>query len=155
VIVRPEPPRYIRTVRPDHQPTILVVDDDERVAALVAEMVSIAEYHPVKAVCPEQAIRVFESVGSEIDVLLTDFQMPGMNGVELIRALRSRRPGLAAVIMTGYASSLAHGYDVLEKPFGMTALEAALARALKREAAAEPDAKSLQSSAGYSETFPF
>jgi CheY-like chemotaxis protein len=89
--------------------TVLVVDDDERLVTLVAEMVTAVGYRALKATGPREAVDVFESADRQVDVLLTDFQMPGWNGEELIGSLRKKTPGLPAVIMTGYADLLSRG----------------------------------------------
>src|ERR1700748_2649357 len=65
------------------------------------------------------------NAGEVVDVLVTDLSMPGMDGLELIRAVQQRQPELPAVLLTGYAgedSTLALGggircaFSVLRKP---------------------------------------
>ncbi len=73
----------------------------------------------------------------EVDVLLTDVVMPGMRGPELYEVLRSARPDLPAVFMTGYAAGDAGalevpaGHPLLTKPFTVEALLAAIEEALR------------------------
>jgi len=69
-----------------------------------------------------------------VDLLLVDMAMPGMNGVELIRKARERRPSLRAMLVTGYAPfSPAQGDLVLQKPYRLDRLAASVAEALRRE----------------------
>ena len=73
-----------------------------------------------------------------IDLLLVDMAMPGMNGVELIKRARERRPSLRAMLVTGYADitafSPAQGDLVLQKPYRLDRLAASVAEALRQEA---------------------
>jgi CheY-like chemotaxis protein len=70
-----------------------------------------------------------------VDLLLADMAMPGMSGVELIRRARERRPGLRAVLVTGYADlnafSPAEGDLVLQKPYRLDRLASSVAEALR------------------------
>ncbi len=69
------------------------------------------------------------SAGEEIDLLITDYLMPGMRGSELVEEARRLRPGLPVLLMTGYANLAkgeAAGLPRLAKPFR----EADLARAV-------------------------
>ena len=72
----------------------------------------------------DDAIRLFESRGDSIDLLLTDVVMPRMNGRDLARTLQDERPDLRVVYMSGYADSaivrggtLEPGLMFLQKPF--------------------------------------
>jgi CheY-like chemotaxis protein len=72
-----------------------------------------------------------------VDLLLVDMAMPGMSGVELIRKARERRPGLRAMLITGYADvtafSPAKDDLVLQKPYRLERLAGSIAEALRRE----------------------
>jgi len=67
-----------------------------------------------------------------IDILVTDLSMPGMNGLALIRAAQARRPGLPAVMLTGYAEdgaalavsgAVSGSFSLLHKPVRADQLE--------------------------------
>jgi CheY-like chemotaxis protein len=67
----------------------------------------------------EEALRILDS-GAEVDLLITDYAMPGLNGLETIRQARLRRPGLQSLLITGHAGPLAGdvtGIPILRKPF--------------------------------------
>jgi DNA-binding NtrC family response regulator len=107
--------------------TVLVVDDDERLGTLVAEMVRAAGYNALKAIGSEQALQLFQAAGEKVDIVISDFLMPGMNGAELIQRLRARNPKLPVIVMTGYGPALSEYENVLEKPFTLRQLERRLA----------------------------
>ena len=75
--------------------------------------------------------------GQVFDLLLVDMAMPGMNGVETIRRARERRPGLRALLVTGYADiaafTPAENDPVLQKPYRLERLAEAVAEALRRD----------------------
>jgi CheY-like chemotaxis protein len=110
--------------------TILMVDDDELVAASTAAMLEDLGY---AVVTRHSAAAALEALGSGTvpDLLLTDQAMPVMTGVELAAHVRKLRPGLPILLATGYAElsgSDLHGLAKLTKPFS----QAELARELNR-----------------------
>ena len=82
------------------RPGILVVDDDAGIRENIADLLSTEDYHVVSAGDADEAMRVLEA--EPIDLLLTDFQMPGRNGVELIEAARKANHPIPAILMTAY-----------------------------------------------------
>ncbi len=84
------------------QPSILVVDDEPSLVALVRTMLWRAGYSVFEAYSGEEALRVAGVEGRHIDVLLTDVMMPGMNGFELAGKLQAMRPELKVLFMSGY-----------------------------------------------------
>jgi len=102
--------------------SILIVDDDEGVRENLAELFTVVGYRVVTSASAPEALESL--VRERVDLLLTDYRMPGPNGVELIEAARRARPGLRAVLMTAFGDSFteiesvrrgAVGY--LNKPF--------------------------------------
>ena len=79
--------------------SILVVDDDEGIRENIADLLQ-DEYHVLAAKDADEAMRFLER--EPVDLLLTDFQMPGPSGVELIEAARRKHAKLPAVLMTAY-----------------------------------------------------
>ncbi len=83
--------------------SLLVVDDDDGVGLALARMLNSEGAVVVVAANGEDAIDVLERDKAELmDVVVTDLEMPGVSGQELIAALRERRPGLPIVAMTAY-----------------------------------------------------
>jgi CheY-like chemotaxis protein len=79
---------------------ILVVDDDEMLCRLACDILRTEGYHAVPATSAAQALEAFEQ--EEFDLLVTDFRMPGMSGVELAQAIRGRNPQFPIIVMTAY-----------------------------------------------------
>jgi CheY-like chemotaxis protein len=80
--------------------TILFVDDHEVLARLSCEILEMQGYRAVYAFNAYDALAKFEH--SNFDMLITDFRMEGMNGLELARFVRQRAPGLPVIIVSGY-----------------------------------------------------
>jgi CheY-like chemotaxis protein len=96
----------------------LLVDDEELVRMSTADMLADLGYEVVEAASGEEALRLI-SGGGRTDLLVTDHLMPGMNGVDLARAVRSLIPGLPILIVSGYAEvdGVAADLPRLTKPF--------------------------------------
>ena len=101
---------------------VLVVDDDDGVRLLVAEVLREAGCLVLTACDGEEAVEILEA--EPVDLLITDYQMPRMNGLELLRWSRARFPYMARVVMTGdpretvTADAWMSGADrILLKPF--------------------------------------
>jgi len=109
----------------------LLVDDEELVRMSTADMLEDLGFFVREARSGEEALRLIED-GLEIDVLVTDHLMPGMTGVDLIRALRRRRPSAPALIISGFAETDSIAPDLLRlaKPFRQADLAATLAKAI-------------------------
>ncbi|MDP3102913.1 MAG: response regulator [Phenylobacterium sp.] len=111
----PEAPRGI-----DGRPVVLLVDDDSAVREITAGMLDELGYCVVEAGSGGAALETLQQ-RPDIDLMLLDFAMPGMNGAEVAREAITRRPHLPIVFVTGYADveALAHAGDagVIQKPF--------------------------------------
>jgi DNA-binding NtrC family response regulator len=80
--------------------SILVVDDDEGIRENIADLLGTEDYRVVVASDANEAME--RLAAEDVDLLLTDFQMPGRNGVELIEAARTTKKHLPAILMTAY-----------------------------------------------------
>ncbi|MDV3455829.1 PAS domain-containing protein [Sphingomonas sp. HF-S4] len=134
-------PRNARAAEPEEAPatlsqapraeggeTVLVVDDEESIRMLVTETLADLGYHALEAADGPSALKLL-TTESHIDLLVTDVGLPGMNGRQLADAIRSSRPDLKILFITGYAENavLNHGHleagmHVITKPFAMEAL---------------------------------
>jgi DNA-binding NtrC family response regulator len=117
-------------------PRVLVVDDEERIAAVVADALERGGSECVVCGSGESALAEVER--RDPDVVVTDWKMPGMDGVELLRQLKARRPRLPVILLTAYASVRAAveamregAFDYVAKPFDNDELRGAVARALE------------------------
>ena len=122
---------------PRGRETILLVEDDETVRALIARMLREIGYTVLEADDPAAARECAEQARGRFDLLLTDVIMPGGNGRELAEALTSRYPGIAVIFMSGYTPDvvLRQGIEresvaYLPKPFTEPALAAMVRQVL-------------------------
>src|SRR5688572_27888482 len=81
---------------------ILVVDDEPHMGSICAQTLRLDAHDVETTMSPEAAIRILQE--SHFDILLTDINMPGMNGLELATRARALDPTLGVVMMTAYAS---------------------------------------------------
>ncbi|WP_211911375.1 PAS domain-containing protein [Tardiphaga alba] len=101
----------------------LLVDDEELVRMSTADMLADLGYEVVETASAEQALSLIET-GLIPDLVVTDHLMPGMNGVELARELKAKRPELPVLIVSGYAEAEGVDPDIarLTKPFRIAEL---------------------------------
>src|SRR4029077_2612235 len=95
--------------------TILLVEDEPAVRAVAARTLRGAGYRLIEASSPAAAIQVSRSE-ARIDLLVTDMVMPGMSGRDLSRNLRTDRPDLSVVYMSGYSEELVIRGSKLDGP---------------------------------------
>ncbi|MBV9074850.1 MAG: response regulator [Acidobacteria bacterium] len=79
---------------------ILFVDDHEVLARLSCEILEMQGYKAVSAYSAKEALEKFDE--QDFDILVTDFRMEGMNGVELAHKIRQKSPNTPVIIVTGY-----------------------------------------------------
>jgi PAS domain S-box-containing protein len=113
---------------------ILLVDDDPDVRAVAAAMLREAGHTVIEAGSGGAALERLVDRAAPIDLLIADLAMPGMNGFELARAARQKRPDLPVLFVTGFAD-MAQAEDgrretVLQKPFRADELTAKVAEVL-------------------------
>ena len=99
--------------------TILVVDDDALITLNTADQLSELGHAPLEAFSAAEALDILKRQ-PQIAALITDYSMPGMNGVELAAAARAIRPDLPILLATGYAElpeDAPSDLPRLEKPF--------------------------------------
>ena len=102
-----------------HQKTVLVVDDNPDVLKLISGALD-ADYCILMANSGQEALEKFNDSESEIHLLLSDFQMPGMTGIELATKITARRPKIKVLLMSGFTGGmlvLNEGWHFLPKPF--------------------------------------
>jgi PAS domain S-box-containing protein len=120
---------------------ILLVEDDDGVAALVAEMLNSLGYRVTRVASARAALGALAD-DPGIDLVFSDILMPGpMTGVDLAREVRRLRPGAPILLTSGYAGAALKTTDIddiqiLFKPYQIGALDAALRQALGKSAEA-------------------
>ena len=120
-------------IPPSH--TILLVDDEQAVRAIVVKILRRANYNVLEAENGDAALKIAESHSGKIDLLLSDMYMPGLRGPEVAKKLAPKCRGIRVLFMSGYAdqdsrSGVPEGANFLNKPFSgkelVTAVEAVL-----------------------------
>jgi len=99
--------------------TILVVDDDPVILKTVSGLLG-RDFKVLRANSGVEALQLSKDSQFEISLLLSDFQMPGMSGVELATQLTAQRPEIKVLLMSGYPAGmliLNEGWHFLAKPF--------------------------------------
>jgi signal transduction histidine kinase/ActR/RegA family two-component response regulator len=123
--------------------SVLVVEDDPRVSRSTVAALEELGYRPSACASGKDALAALEDRG--FDLIITDVMMPEMTGPELIRLVAPRHPAMAVIFVTGYVGDAGDaddlsGYDMLRKPFTVTALAQAIDHSLARRVSGLPPA---------------
>jgi len=113
---------------------VLVVEDDETVADLAAGMLEEMGFEPAVVHGAKEALDRLTN-GDRPRLIFSDIVMPGgLSGLELARKVRSRYPELPILLTTGYSEQVGgtHGFEVLQKPYELSSLAAAVEKVLKQ-----------------------
>ncbi|WP_314952978.1 response regulator [Bradyrhizobium cosmicum] len=118
-------------------PKILIADDEESMRTLVARAIAMDGHETVTAQDGAEALEILTGADGAFDLLLTDIQMPVMDGIALALSAARDFPDLTILLMTGFAdqrerasnlNALVH--DVVTKPFSVADIRTAVADAL-------------------------
>jgi DNA-binding NtrC family response regulator len=104
--------------------TVLVVDDEPQILSIVSGFLC-GQYHVLTAKSGMDALQQAEKFKGEIHVLLSDFQMAGMTGIELATRITVTRPKIKVLLMSSYSEGmlvLNEGWHFLPKPFILSQL---------------------------------
>jgi PAS domain S-box-containing protein len=117
--------------------TILVVDDEESVRSMAAEMLDLLGYRVLTAIDGREAIEIFKEKKNEIDLVLLDMIMPNMAGKETYRELKKITPDIKVLLASGYSQNdktkeiLDEGVlGFVQKPFGISVLSKTISEML-------------------------
>lgn len=121
--------------------TIMVVDDEAMVAAALRNFLELET--PYRVVAFTSAVSALEALGSDtIDVIVSDYMMPGMDGITFLRRARELAPLTTRILLTGYADkenairaiNEAGLYYYLEKPWSNDQLKIVIRNGIERSA---------------------
>ena len=116
---------------------VLIADDEDSMRSLVARAIAMDGHDTVTAQDGAEALEILTREAGAFDLLLTDIQMPIMDGIALALSAARDFPRLTILLMTGFAhqrerasnlSAIAH--DVITKPFSVADIRTAVADAL-------------------------
>ena len=105
-------------------PTVLIVDDEEMVLTALRSFLQLeTSYRVLTTTAPEAALDIIRN--DSVDVIVADFMMPAMDGIEFLKRARDLRPHATRILLTGYADvqnairaiNEAGLYHYLEKPW--------------------------------------
>ena len=120
------------------KPRLLLVDDEIPFAANLVKLLSRRGYEVSAVYDGDSALRIVQE--HEFDVVILDQNMPGKDGITVLRELKMKKPHLEVVILTGYGSiDLAlngfelGAYDYTTKPIQLGVLEAKIRQAFQRK----------------------
>jgi PAS domain S-box-containing protein len=120
-----------------HGETVLLVEDQLPLLDVTRETLADLGYSVLTAGDPSTALRTAQAHAGEIQLLITDVVMPGMNGRDLSERLAASRPGIRCLFISGYTADiiaksgvLDEGLDFLQKPFSRLALATKVRQAI-------------------------
>lgn len=120
-----------------HLKKILVVDDEINVCKSIKQAIIHENYDIDTALSGEEALE--KDAEKSYDLIITDLMMPGISGLDLLKALKSRRPDIMVIMVTGYPTiktaveSIRVGaFDYIPKPFTPNELRSLVSRAFKK-----------------------
>ena len=115
--------------------TILIVDDEKNYLVVLEELLGPEGYEIITTDNANNALRLIEE--SDLDLVITDMKMPGMNGMNLLEDAKRINSDLPIIIMTAYGTiemaveaMKKHAYDYIEKPFKNEQLKLTVKKAL-------------------------
>jgi len=114
---------------------LLVVDDDSLIRRSLGEMLRREGYIVAEAATGTEAMKIAATAAP--DLVITDFNMPEIDGMQLLRALKAKKPDLPVILVTGYGTveqaveAMKHGaYDYVSKPIMDDEMKLVVKRAL-------------------------
>jgi DNA-binding NtrC family response regulator len=122
---------------PLNKENILIVDDDIKILELLARRLKEFDYHVFKAISVKEALFILKD--TPIDLLITDIQMPEVDGIQLLKYVNENYPSMPKLVVTGYPSVdgaleviKSGAMDYMTKPFTKAELKMAVERALEQ-----------------------
>ena len=134
-------PGPVRGAKQGSGPTLLLVEDEASVRAIVREMLVASGFTVLEAATGPEALAVAQRATKPIDLVITDVVLPGMSGGELAAELRAARPSLRVLFTSGHSDEAIARHGVsrsestfLQKPFTYEAFVDKVREALARPA---------------------
>lgn len=122
---------------PMYEWKILLVDDEEEFISTLAERLSLRGLKARVALDGEEALRLVEE--NPPHVMILDVLMPGMKGLDVLKLVKAKRPGVQVILLTGHGSTkdgmegMRHGaFDYMMKPLSIDALLSKLGEAMEK-----------------------
>jgi PAS domain S-box-containing protein len=121
--------------------TILLAEDEAGIRAMTRTYLEGLGYRLLEAANGTEAIMLAKEYRGAIDLVLTDVMMPGVRGDAVVRAIRQDRPGVQAILISGFAegTNIDRSLEILEKPFEFPDLARRIRALLNRGRAGSSD----------------
>jgi DNA-binding NtrC family response regulator len=118
---------------------VLIVEDDGAMRESCAKLLSLEGFEVIEAGTALEAMKLVEE-RDDIDIMLSDIRLPGIDGIYLMKKVKAGRPGIEVIFMTGYATiknaveaTKLGAADYISKPFDTSELLAAIENAIERK----------------------
>ena len=118
--------------------TILIIDDDKDISDNLAEYLTENGYSTTNTYTGQKGLELIKQQHPHIT--LVEFKLPDINGIELLKSIRTNSPETIVILVSDYATidaiaeSIKHGaYDFIAKPFSFNELELILRRAIEKK----------------------
>lgn len=115
---------------------ILVIDDDDKSREFLNAFLNYKGYQVVHSGDVSEALKLIDE--KEFDLVITDLMMPKMNGLELVKRIKSSHPAIVTIVYSGYCSNemmanllKAGAFFCLDKPFNLSEMETHVKRGLE------------------------
>jgi len=141
------------TPSPPMLDTALVIDDNAPVRKLVHRMLEPEVCRVLEAPDAETGLRLIEREDPRVDVVLTDWIMPGLHGLDVVEVLHEYRPDLPIAVISAYTSTIhpivrrGSRIVILEKPFTVEQVQTAVTRMIVRAGRARRSALDMREAA--------
>ncbi|MEX2380878.1 MAG: response regulator [Opitutales bacterium] len=120
--------------------TLLIVDDEPQILNWMRELLAMKGYRTLGAHSGKEALEIFRDQSEEIAVIISDLDMPRMNGLQLLKEVRTINPDVPFIASTGYLEPVVKSrlfvegmFDFLNKPFRGEELLAKVRKALDHD----------------------
>jgi two-component system, cell cycle sensor histidine kinase and response regulator CckA len=119
-------PKPMARAAPRDSRVVLIAEDEEMVRMVIVKCMDLLGWKTLEAADGEEAVRVHRDHPGQIDLLLSDYLMPKLNGLEAARQIRNRDPKLPVILMSGFTNEAtvenfrAEGFEhFIKKPFSI------------------------------------
>ena len=120
------------------KPRVLLVDDEEDFVNALSERLKMRDLNSDVVYNGEQALNIVES--QEPDIMVLDLNMPGMNGIDVLRTIKKVHPNIEVIILTGHGTEREKNaalnlgaFDIQNKPVDIDKLEKKIKQAFERK----------------------
>ena len=127
------------------QEVVLVVDDDGSVRAYVKAVLKSEGFRTLEAEDGELGLELVRKIGSDIDLVISDIQMPKLDGIQLANSVRAEFPKIPIILVSGYVDVALQnqpGVEFIAKPFLPSTLLNIVRKMVAMAKTATPDSMS-------------